>query len=132
MHAYTSSLAIILRHSLMRRCRVLSWPSTKRSGYLYWSRFSRLFAVTSGSCCKVQRKNPRNAGMIGKRNRIQMSPMGTNNNASGSVVAVGYVIIECLSPTQHSSYEIIWRLKATGYIAAAVRKSSTHPDFYKR
>jgi len=77
---------------------------------------------------KVQRKNPENVGTIGKRNHAPMSLRRVKNNASGSAVPVGCVIIACLSPTQQSSYEIIWRFRVTGYIETAVRKSSTHPD----
>ncbi len=78
---------------------------------------------------KVQKKNPENVGMISKQNHPTMSPRRTKSNAPGSAVLAGCVIITCLSPTQHSSYEIIWRLRVTGYITTAVRKSSTHPDF---
>ena len=70
---------------------------------------------------KVQRKNPENVGTIGKRNHPPMSPRRAKNNASGSAVPVGCVIIACLSPTQKSSYEIIWRFRVTGYIETAVR-----------
>ena len=70
---------------------------------------------------KVQKKNPENVGTIGKRNHLPMSPRRAKNNASGSAVPVGCVIIACLSPTQKSSYEIIWRFRVTGYIETAVR-----------
>lgn len=40
---------MIFRHSLIRRWKVLSWLSAKRSGYFNWSRFSRFLAVMSGS-----------------------------------------------------------------------------------
>jgi hypothetical protein len=78
---------------------------------------------------KVQKKNPENAGTIDKRNRLPLSPMRMNNNVPESAVLVDHAIIECLSQTQHSIYEVIWRFKATGYIAAAVRKSSTRTDY---
>jgi len=47
---------------------------------------------------KVQRKNPENAGTIGKQNHLSMSQRGTKYNDPGLIVPAGYIIIWRLSP----------------------------------